>query len=180
MVAKCHSQLFKQVDNDHPDTFMAQVINRIWPIKKIAPKLHIAYAISVSEYFLNPKQPSIQVTESMIKFKITKYLQRLEKDKEKLNSSDEEEMATATAKEGSEEAEEGEAEKFLEGGEGEEGEEGGVKNFLKIKAKNFLKKVVKVKKEVKGMFFFFLRVMRVKKMMNIIILAKIKRNSPIN
>ena len=151
---------------------MAQVINRIWPIKKIAPKLHIAYAISVSEYFLNPKQPSIQVTESMIKFKITKYLQRLEKDKEKLNSSDEEETATATAKEGGEEAEEGEAEKFLEGGEGEEGEEGG--------AKNFLKKVVKVKKEVKGMFFFFLRVMRVKKMMNIIILAKMKRNSPIN
>lgn len=125
MVAKCHSQLFKQVDNVHPDTFMAQIINKIWPIKKIAPKLHIAYAISVSEYFLNPKQPSIQVTESMIKFKITKYLQRLEKDKEKLNSSDEEEMATATAKEGSEEAEEaeGEAEKFLEGGEGEE--EGG-------------------------------------------------------
>jgi len=171
-VAKCHSQLFKQVDNDHPDTFMAQVINRIWPIKKIAPKLHIAYAISVSEYFLNPKQPSIQVTESMIKFKITKYLQRLEKDKEKLNSSDEEETATAMAKEGGEEAEEGEAEKFLEGSEGEEGEEGG--------AKNFLKKVVKVKKEVKGMFFFFLRVMRVKKMMNIIILAKMKRNSPIN
>src|SRR5208283_2431329 len=94
---------------------------------KIAPKLHIAYAISVSEYFLNPKQPSIQVTESMIKFKITKYLQRLEKDKEKLNFSDEEETATATAKEGGEEAEEGEAEKFLEeGGEGEEVGEGDV------------------------------------------------------
>jgi len=39
-------------------------------------------------------------------------------------------MATATAKEGSEEAEEGEAEKFLEGGEGEEGEEGGGEKFL--------------------------------------------------
>ena len=156
MVAKCHSQLFKQVDNDHPDTFMAQVINRIWPIKKIAPKLHIAYAISVSEYFLNPKQPSIQVTESMIKFKITKYLQRLEKDKEKLNSSDEEETATAMAKEGGEEAEEGEAEKFLEGSEGEEGEEGGGEKFLEDKGEKFLEEGGEGEEEGKGDVFFLL------------------------
>lgn len=70
---------------------MTKILDKLWPSKKKAPKLHIAYAISVCEYFLDPNNPKIQVNEVAIKFKISKYLQRV-LNKEKLNSDDDEGM----------------------------------------------------------------------------------------
>src|SRR5947207_15824917 len=53
-----------------------------------ALKIYVAYAISVCEYILNPSNQQIQVSESTIKFLISKYLQKV-LNKEKLVSSDE-------------------------------------------------------------------------------------------
>ena len=59
------------------------------------PKIYVAYDISVCEYILNPSNQQIQVSESAIKFLISKYLQKV-LNKEKLVSSDEDEVATTS------------------------------------------------------------------------------------
>src|SRR5205823_15912 len=63
--------------------------------KKSASKIYIAYAISVCEYILNPSNQQIQISESAIKFLISKYLQKV-LNKEKLVSLDEDEAATTS------------------------------------------------------------------------------------
>lgn len=85
IVAKCHKLLFKREKEEDPATYMTRIIDKIWPEKKNAPKLHIAYAISVCEFFLNPSNIRIQVSEASIKSQIYKYSQRI-LNKEKLSS----------------------------------------------------------------------------------------------
>src|SRR2546430_3129934 len=48
-VVRCHEILFKHDSLDGSATFMSKIIDKVWPIKKKAPKVHIAYAISVCE-----------------------------------------------------------------------------------------------------------------------------------
>ena len=73
---------------------MSKILDCLFPSKK-APKIYVAYAISVCEYILNPSNQQIQVSESAIKFLISKYLQKV-LNKEKLVSSDEDEAATTS------------------------------------------------------------------------------------
>src|SRR2546430_4968502 len=68
---------------------MSKIIDKVWPIKKKAPKVHIAYAISVCEFILNPKNKKIQISEFPIKHKILKYLNKLV-NKERISNSDDE------------------------------------------------------------------------------------------
>src|SRR5436853_7801427 len=74
---------------------MSKILDRLFPSKKSAPKIYVAYAISVCEYILNPSNQQIQVSESAIKFLISKYLQKV-LNKEKLVSSDKDEAATTS------------------------------------------------------------------------------------
>ena len=74
---------------------MSKILDHLFPSKKSAPKIYVAYAISVCEYILNPSNQQIQVSESAIKFLISKYLQKV-LNKEKLVSSDEDEVATTS------------------------------------------------------------------------------------
>src|SRR5437764_5443682 len=74
---------------------MSKILDRLFPSKKSAPKIYVAYAISVCEYILNPSNQQIQVSESAIKFLISKYLQKV-LNKEKLVSSDKDEVATTS------------------------------------------------------------------------------------
>ena len=92
-MASCHNKLFKKIVVEEPTTFMSKILDRLFPSKKSAPKIYVAYAISVCEYILNPSNQQIQVSESTIKFLISKYLQKV-LNKEKLISSDEDEAAT--------------------------------------------------------------------------------------
>ena len=92
-MASCHNKLFKKIVVEEPTTFMSKILDRLFPSKKSAPKIYVAYAISVCEYILNPSNQQIQVSESAIKFLISKYLQKV-LNKEKLVSSDEDEVAT--------------------------------------------------------------------------------------
>ena len=80
---------------EEPTTFMSKILDRLFPSKKSASKIYVAYAISVCEYILNPSNQQIQVSESAIKFLISKYLQKV-LNKEKLVSSDEDEVATTS------------------------------------------------------------------------------------
>lgn len=75
---------------------------------------------------MDPSEQSLQVTEPVIKYKIQKYLQRLD-NKEKLNSSeDDDETARQIKEKGKSKVKEKEIEEIEEGEEGEEeeGEEG--------------------------------------------------------
>src|SRR5205814_1899856 len=95
IVASCHNKLFKKIVVEEPTTFMSKILDRLFPSKKSTPKIYVAYAISVCEYILNPSNQQIQVSESAIKFLISKYLQKV-LNKEKLVSSDEDEAATTS------------------------------------------------------------------------------------
>ena len=100
-VAKCHKCLFKRVEHDNTDTFMTRIINKVWPVKKKTPKIHIAYTIAVCDFFLDPNVKTIQVSEPLIKEKLSKYLRRVV-NKERLSSdnddNDEEEEGLSERK----------------------------------------------------------------------------------
>ena len=53
IVASCHNKLFKKIVVEEPIMFMSKILDCLFPSKK-APKIYIAYAISVCEYILNP------------------------------------------------------------------------------------------------------------------------------
>src|ERR1044072_9076779 len=74
---------------------MSKILDCLFPLQKNAPKIYVAYAISVCEYILNPSNQQIQVSESTIKFLISKYLQKV-LNKEKLVSADEDEAVTTS------------------------------------------------------------------------------------
>ena len=93
IVAENYKKLF--IINES-DTFMSKIIDQLWSPKKTAPRIHIAYAMSICEFFLNPKNQNIQMKESSIKFKFATYLQKLE-NKKKISSSDEETTGMAAA-----------------------------------------------------------------------------------
>src|SRR5436853_7281185 len=76
-VVRCHEILFKHDSLDGSATFMSKIIDKVWPIKKKAPKVHIAYAISVCEFILNPKNKKIKISEFLIEHKIKKKLNKL-------------------------------------------------------------------------------------------------------
>lgn len=65
-VKKCYDNLFKKINNLDPETYMAKIL-QLLKGKKILPNIQIAYAISICEILLNPRNSIIQVTESVIK-----------------------------------------------------------------------------------------------------------------
>ena len=73
-VAKCYKSLFKRETADDSATYMTRIIDKVWASKKHTPKIHIAYAISVCEFLLNPSNQKVQVSEGSMKFNISKYL----------------------------------------------------------------------------------------------------------
>ena len=73
-IAKCYKSLFKRETADDSATYMTRIIDKVWASKKHTPKIHIAYAISVCEFLLNPSNQKVQVSEGSMKFNILKYL----------------------------------------------------------------------------------------------------------
>src|SRR3954468_5040893 len=117
-VVRCHEILFKHDFLDGSATFMSKIIDKVWPIKKKAPKVHIAYVISVYEFILNPKNKKIQISEFPIKHKISKYLNKLVNKERISNSDDEQEIEDKGGQEN--EDQEGDQEGNKEGQENEE------------------------------------------------------------
>jgi hypothetical protein len=85
VVVESHKLLFRRADESA--TYMTKIIDKVWSTKKTTPKIHIAYAISVCEFMLDPNNQKIQISEHFIKPKIAKYLQRI-LNKKKLSSDD--------------------------------------------------------------------------------------------
>jgi hypothetical protein len=84
-VAKCYKNLFKRETADDSATYMTRIIDKIWVSKKNTPKIHIAYAISVCEFLLNPSNQKVQVSEASIKFNMSRYLVSFSLNREIIN-----------------------------------------------------------------------------------------------
>ena len=53
---------------------MTKIIEKLWKEKRNAPKVQIAFAISICEVYLNPDNQVIQISEQVIDSKIRKNL----------------------------------------------------------------------------------------------------------
>ena len=73
-VRRCYKKLFKKVSEDQPSTYMTKIIEKVWKEKKNAPKIQIAFAISICEVYLNPDNQVIQISEPVMDSKIRKNL----------------------------------------------------------------------------------------------------------
>ncbi|RHZ79376.1 hypothetical protein Glove_148g36 [Diversispora epigaea] len=65
-VSNCFRKLFEKIEDDENDTYMTKIIKNVWSKKKNIPNLQIAWAISISEIFLNPKNEVIKMSEEII------------------------------------------------------------------------------------------------------------------
>ncbi len=53
---------------------MTKIIEKLWKEKRNAPKVQIAFAISICEVYLNPDNQVIQISEQVMDSKIRKNL----------------------------------------------------------------------------------------------------------
>lgn len=73
-VRRCYRKLFKKVSENQPSTYMTKIVEKVWKEKKNAPKIQIAFAISICEVFLNPDNQVIYMNEQVMDSKIRKNL----------------------------------------------------------------------------------------------------------
>ncbi|RHZ66449.1 hypothetical protein Glove_307g36 [Diversispora epigaea] len=59
---------------------MTKIIKNVWPKKKNISNLQIAWVISISEIFLNPKNEVIKMSEEIIQPALAKNLRKIENE----------------------------------------------------------------------------------------------------
>lgn len=65
----CFKNLFRKISPEEPETYMSRIIRNLSKGRRTTkgPKVQIAFAISVCEFILNPNNPSISISEEVIK-----------------------------------------------------------------------------------------------------------------
>lgn len=64
----CYKKLFRKISPEEPETYMSRIVRNLWKGRKTkGPKVQVAFAISVCEYILDPKNASILICEEAIK-----------------------------------------------------------------------------------------------------------------
>jgi hypothetical protein len=68
-VLECFKKLYELTDqnNEESDTYMAQIVKQAWPKKQKPSELHLAWAASVAEVFLDPDNDHIKLSETIMK-----------------------------------------------------------------------------------------------------------------
>ena len=69
----CYKKLFDEFEEDSDQTYMTQILEKIWPSGNTSQE-KIAYAIAVCQTFLNPKNKTITMSDTVIKKLIAKNL----------------------------------------------------------------------------------------------------------
>ena len=72
-VVRCYRKLFKKIKPNEPATFMLRIVENLRKNKGNPSEIQIAYAISISEVYLCPKNQGIQINDT-IKLNIEKNL----------------------------------------------------------------------------------------------------------
>jgi hypothetical protein len=75
-VKKCHDKLLEPINeyDDETTTYMVRIMEKVFIDPNKASDILIAYAMSVCDIFLDPKNEHIQITKSIIKEKFEVYL----------------------------------------------------------------------------------------------------------
>ncbi|RHZ73236.1 hypothetical protein Glove_232g5 [Diversispora epigaea] len=79
-VSNCFRKLFEKIKDDENDTYMTKIIKNVWPKKKNIPNFQIAWVISISKIFLNPKNEVIKMSEEIIQPALAKNLRKIENE----------------------------------------------------------------------------------------------------
>lgn len=68
-VESCFNKLYNLIDpnNEESDTFMTLIIKKVWPKKSNLSNLHLAWAASVVEIVLDPNNPHLKLSESIVR-----------------------------------------------------------------------------------------------------------------
>lgn len=66
--AECYRNLFEDMHNEKV-TFMTRILEKIWPKMEVSVELS-AFAISICQIMLNPKNETIQINEMNMKRRI--------------------------------------------------------------------------------------------------------------
>ena len=69
----CYKKLFNEFEVDSDQTYMTQILEKIWPSGNTSQE-KIAYAIAVCQTFLNPKNKTITMSDTVVKKLIAKNL----------------------------------------------------------------------------------------------------------
>lgn len=68
IVKCCYSKLFKKIVSEETETYMSRILRNLWRGNKAKrSKVQVAFAISICEFILNPENPSISISEEVIK-----------------------------------------------------------------------------------------------------------------
>ena len=69
----CYKSLFKKISANSDDTYMVQILKKIWPEGKATDEL-VAYTIAVCQVLLDSSQDSLTISESIVKHKLARNL----------------------------------------------------------------------------------------------------------
>jgi len=66
-VRRCYTHLFQPMSEGSDVSYMARIMERVWPNTSTPSQTLIAYAISICQVLLNPNDKHIQITEKTVK-----------------------------------------------------------------------------------------------------------------
>ena len=73
-VRRCYQNLFKPMSGNTSISYMARILERIWPDSSAPTQTQKAYAVSVCQILLNPDNKHIRITSKDIKKRLRRNL----------------------------------------------------------------------------------------------------------
>jgi hypothetical protein len=64
----CYKKIFDETDFPGNPTYMEAILRKVWSSTSKPPQQHVAWAISIVQTILNPKNGHIKITEECIKY----------------------------------------------------------------------------------------------------------------
>jgi hypothetical protein len=59
IIKECYDSLHSKINDDDEETWCGRILNELWDLSKISSE-QIAFAVSLCEYFLNPKNEDLK------------------------------------------------------------------------------------------------------------------------
>jgi len=67
----CYKKIFAKSDLIGNPTYMEAILSKVWSDTSKPPDQHVAWAISVIQTILNPKNSDIKITEDIVKYQLS-------------------------------------------------------------------------------------------------------------
>src|SRR3954447_5812325 len=67
----CYKKIFAKSDFLGNPTYMEAILSKVWSDTSKPPDQHVAWAISVVQTILNPKNSDIKITEDIVKYQLS-------------------------------------------------------------------------------------------------------------